>query len=140
MVKAHFGFPEGFGVEDVDAEIAAVIEPYGIESYKINVLLDDEGLVRVEATFNRSDLYGLITTDRTAEITVTGLLTTGRYFYGTDIIKITNCAFEQLVILVSHWLESDCGRPHWCGGADLNADSIVNFLDFALLDSGCGAP
>jgi len=131
---------EGFGVGGVDGEIAAVIEPFGIESYKIKVLLDDEGLVRVEATFNRSDLYGLITTDRTAELTVTGLLTTGRYFYGPDIIKITNCAFEQLVILVSHWLESDCHQPDWCGGADINADSIVNFIDFALLESGCGAP
>jgi len=138
LVKAHFTLPEDFAVEDVDANIPAVIEPYGIESYKIKVLLNDEGLVRVEAAFNRSDLCASITGyDQNIEVMVTGSLTTGQQFYGTDVIKITDRAFDHLAILVSHWLECDCDQPDWCGGADLNADSVVNFLDFALLDRCC---
>ncbi len=138
LVKAHFVLPEGFSVEDVDANIPAVIEPYGIESYSLSVLLNDEGLVRVEATFNRSDLCSAITVyDQSIELKVTGSLTTGQQFYGTDIIKITDRAFEYLGLFVSYWLEADCIEPDWCGGADLNEDSVVNFLDFALLDRCC---
>jgi len=88
-LKAHLVLPEGFSIEDVDANTPAVIEPYGIESYKIKVLLNDEGLVRVEATFNRSDLCGAITSyDQSIEVTVIGRLTTGQEFYGTDTVRI----------------------------------------------------
>jgi hypothetical protein len=135
LLKAHFVLPEGFSIEDVDANTPAVIEPYGVESYKIKVLLNDEELVRVEATFNRSDLCSAITNyDQNIELKVTGRLTTGQQFYGTDIIKIINNKFEQLAVLSSYWLQTDCSKPHWCDGADLNHDSVVNFLDFALLD------
>jgi len=138
LVKAHFVLPEGFTVEDVDANTPAVIEPYGIESYNLSVLLNDEGLVRVEATFNRSDLCSAITVyDQNIELKVTGLLTTGQQFYGTDTIRIINNKFEQLAVLSSYWLQTDCDKPDWCAGADLNHDSVVNFLDFALLDRCC---
>jgi len=106
LVKAHFVLPEGFSIEDVDANTPAVIAPLGIESYKIKVLLNDEGLVRVEATFSRSDLCASITGyDQSIEIKVIGSLTTGQQFYGIDIIKITYRAFDHLAILVSHWRE-----------------------------------
>jgi hypothetical protein len=138
LVKAHFTLPEDFAIEDVDANTPAVIEPYGIESYNLSVLLNDEGLVRVEATFNRSDLCTSITTyDDNIEVIVIGRLTTGWQFYGTDIIKITDRAYEHLALFVSYWLQGDCIEPDWCGGADINADSVVNFLDFALLDRCC---
>ena len=138
LLKAHFVLPEGFSVEDVDVNTPAVIELFGVESYKIKVLLNDEGLVRIEAAFNRSDLCSSITSyDHNIEVMVTGWLITGQQFYGTDIIKITNRAFDHLAILVSQWLQEDCTKPHWCDGADLNADSVVNFLDFALLAPCC---
>jgi len=135
LVKAHFVLPEDFDVNDVDANTPAVIEPYGIESYNLSVLLNDEGLVRVEATFNRSDLCSSITSyDQNIEVMVIGRLTTGQQFYGNDTIRIINNKFEQLAVLSSYWLQTDCDKPDWCGGADLNADSVVNFLDFALLN------
>jgi parallel beta-helix repeat protein len=138
LVKAHFTLPEEFAVEDVDANTPAVIALLGIESYNLSVLLNDEGLVRVEATFRRSDLCSSITSyDDNIEIIVIGRFTTGQQFYGTDIIKITDRAFEHLALFVSYWLQGDCIEPDWCGGADLNADSVVNFLDFALLDRCC---
>lgn len=30
----------------------------------------------------------------------------------------------------------DCSYPDWCGGADLDEDSMVDFADFALLQGG----
>jgi hypothetical protein len=39
--------------------------------------------------------------------------------------------------LASYWLESGCGKPDWCGGVDLNQDSSVDFVDFALFDGCC---
>jgi len=91
LVKAHFVLPEEFSIEDVDANTSAVIEPYGIESFKIKVMLNNVRLVRLEATFSRSDLCGSITSyDQSIEVKVTGRLTTGQQFYGADIIKITD--------------------------------------------------
>ncbi|MHC4739415.1 MAG: RCC1 domain-containing protein, partial [Planctomycetota bacterium] len=138
LVKVHFTLPEEFAVEDVDANTPAVITYFGLESNNLSVLLNDEGLVRVEATFNRSDLCNSITSyDQNIEVMVIGRFTTGQQFYGTDIIKITDRAFEYLDLFVSYWLETYCIEPDWCGGADLNADSLVNFLDFALLERCC---
>lgn len=34
------------------------------------------------------------------------------------------------------WMATHCGGPDWCGGSDVNRDSIVDFADFALFD-GC---
>jgi len=94
LLKAHFTLPEGFSVEDVDVNTPAVIEPFGVESYKMKVLLDDEGLVRVEATFRRLDLCNTITGyDENTDVMVIGRLTSGQYFYGTDIIMVTDRAF-----------------------------------------------
>jgi len=67
------------------------------------------------------------------DVTVMGLLGDCRYFYGTDTIKIINCNLTHLVGLASYWLETDCAKPDWCSGFDLNQDSVVDFADFALL-------
>jgi hypothetical protein len=137
-LKAHLVLPEGFAVEDVDTDTPAVIAPFGVQSCKIKVLLNDEGLVRVEATFRRSDLCDSITGyDQNIEVMVIGRFTNGRYFYGTDTIKVTDRAFDHLAVLVSHWLQEDYSKPHWCGGSDINQDSVVNFIDFALLAPCC---
>jgi hypothetical protein len=71
------------------------------------------------------------------EVSVIGSFISGQQFYGTDTIKITTNTFEYLAVLATYWLEEDCGRPDWCGGADLDQDSIVNFRDFALFDGCC---
>jgi subtilisin family serine protease len=136
-LKAHFVLPEGFAAEDVDIDTPALLEPLGIESDHINVFINKDGFVEIEAAFSRTDFCGTLTGNEPVEVTVTGRLTTGQQFYGTDTIRITNNYLEQLAVLSSHWLRTDCGRPDWCDGADLNADSVVNFLDFALLDGCC---
>jgi hypothetical protein len=35
--------------------------------------------------------------------------------------------------LASCWLQEDCVHPTWCDGIDMNRDSMVNLLDYALL-------
>ena len=136
-LKAHFVLPEDFTVDDVDTDTPALIEPLGIESDYMNVFINEDGLVEIEAAFSRSDFCVSLISDHTTEVTVIGLLTTGQQFYGTDTIRIINNKLEQLAVLSAYWLQTDCGKPHWCGGADLNEDSIVNFIDFALLDRCC---
>ncbi|MFC1738493.1 hypothetical protein ACFL1G_05525, partial [Planctomycetota bacterium] len=64
-------------------------------------------------------------------------LNDGRNFYGTDTIKIMDRSFEYLAVFVSYWLETNCSSPDWCAGLDLNQDSIINFIDFAMFESCC---
>ncbi|MHC4394765.1 MAG: right-handed parallel beta-helix repeat-containing protein [Planctomycetota bacterium] len=136
-LKAHLVLPEGFAVEDVDANVPALLEPLGIESEYMNVFVNGDGFVEIEAAFSRTAFCGTLTSNEPVEVTVIGLLTTGQNFYGTDTIRITNNNLEYLAVLSSYWLRTDCDKPHWCDGADLNADSVVNFIDFALLDGCC---
>ncbi|MHC4498099.1 MAG: right-handed parallel beta-helix repeat-containing protein, partial [Planctomycetota bacterium] len=138
--KLHFVLPEGFSIEDVDTDSPAkIIEPVepDIESDHINVFVNDDGLVEIEAAFPRAGFCGVGIDGNSVEVTVLGTLTSGQQFYGTDTIKIIDHNFECLAVFASYWLQTDCGPPDWCGGGDLNEDSAVNFLDFALFDVCC---
>jgi hypothetical protein len=133
-VKAHFVLPEGYSVEDVDTDTPATIEPLGIESEYMNVFINDCNLVEIEIGFDRAAFCGSGINYGPAEIVIVGMFTSGQYFYGIDIIKITVNSLKHLAVLSSHWLEVDCGPPDWCDGGDVDQDSVVNFVDFALLD------
>jgi len=136
-LKAHFVLPEGFSIEDVNTNTPAVIEPLGIESDHINVFINEDELVKIEAVFSRSDFCRSATSNDDTEVIVIGLLNSGQDFYGTDTIRIINRPFEQLAVFVSHWLQTGCGRPDWCSGTDLDRNSVVNFVDFAMLEGCC---
>jgi len=136
-VKAHFVLPAGFVVEDVDAGRPAKIEPLGIESEYINVFINEDGLVEIEAAFSRGAFCAAARDYGPAEVTAAGLLASGQCFYGTDTIKIINKSFEYLGVLASHWLKGGCGAPDWCGGVDLDHSSVVDFVDFAMFDGCC---
>jgi hypothetical protein len=71
------------------------------------------------------------------EVIVIGLLNDGRNFYGTDTIRIIDKSLEYVAVLAAHWLEADCGVPDWCGGADVDQDSVVNLVHFAMFDGCC---
>ncbi|MHC4620847.1 MAG: hypothetical protein ACYTEQ_24130, partial [Planctomycetota bacterium] len=58
-------------------------------------------------------------------------------FYGTDTVKITNNTFKHLADLTSYWLEESCDQPDWCSGLDLDQDSGIDFIDYALFDGCC---
>ncbi|GAG50953.1 unnamed protein product, partial [marine sediment metagenome] len=87
-VKAHLTLPEGFLPEDVDVNESAIAEPMGAESEYIKVLGAGTGPVKFEICFDREAFCETITETGEAEITVIGSLTTSRYFYATDTIKI----------------------------------------------------
>lgn len=89
-VKAHFVLPEDLTVEDVDSNILGEIESLGIEADYMDVFVDEDGLIRVEMAFDRTAFCDALTDSGSIEITVRGFLTNGRYFYGTDTIKIKN--------------------------------------------------
>ncbi len=87
-VKAHLTLPEGFLPEDVDVNEPAMAEPIGAESKSIRVLGVGTGPVRLEICFDREAFCDSVTETGEVEVTVIGSLTTSRYFYATDTIKI----------------------------------------------------
>jgi len=135
-VKAHLVLPEGFGIDDVDADTPAKIEQLDIESEYMNVFINEDGLVEIETAFRRGDFCAGVDFGP-GEVTVIGRLTSGQYFYGTDKIRIITNKVGYVANLASYWLGADCGPPDWCGGLDVDQDSIVDWLDFAMSDGCC---
>jgi parallel beta-helix repeat protein len=136
-VKAHFVMPEGFSVDDVDANTPVEIEQLGIESHYVNVFINEDGLVCIEAGFDRSEFCKATRGGEVMEITVVGYLIDGRRFSGIDTARILDKTMERLATMASYWLQSGCGAPDWCSDSDINRDSVVNFLDFADVESCC---
>ena len=134
-VKAHLLLPEGFAADDVDTGSPAVIEPLGIESERIKVVGGEQNRVEVSAVFARKVFCGQGNFD--GSVSVEGLLKNGQTFYGTDQIKIIDRSSGQIAALARCWLRSDCRPPDWCDGLDINGDSVVNFADFAGLNTCC---
>jgi len=53
--------------------------------------------------------------------------------YVTGDFDKTCCVnWSDFGIFASHWLETPCSAPDWCGGADLNTDGTVNWGDFGI--------
>ncbi|MFC1782224.1 right-handed parallel beta-helix repeat-containing protein [Planctomycetota bacterium] len=136
-VKAHFVLPEGFVVEDVDGNSPAIMEPLGIESDSIEAFINEENLVDIEMAFERAAFGAAAGVCGAVEVSVIALFTNGQYFYGTDTIKIKTNVLETLAMMASRWLERGCAKPSWCDGADLNQDSMVNMVDYALFVGSC---
>ncbi len=135
-VKAHLVLPEGFSVEDVNTNSPArIIEPFTADSNYMDVFLNEDGLVKIMAAFDRADFCS--NGSAQGNVVVIGRLTNGQYFYGTDTIRIKTNNLEYLAVLTSSWLAAGCGAPDWCAGADLNRDSVVDFIDFAFFDGCC---
>ncbi len=138
-MKAHFVLPEGYEIGDLDVNTPAVLHPLGIESEYINVYVD-EGRGRpvvVEVGFERRSFCEAVGNFGPSEVTVSVRLNSGEYFYGTDTIRIISNNLQYLAVLASYWLEGDCGAPDWCSGVDLNQNTVVDFVDFALFDGCC---
>ncbi|MHC4621315.1 MAG: right-handed parallel beta-helix repeat-containing protein [Planctomycetota bacterium] len=138
-VKAHFVLPEEFTIDDVDtnkpAKVSEPFEPH-VESEYMKVFVNNDGLVEIEAAFGRGD-FCASGIGGNSEVTVVGSFTTGQQFYGTETIRITTNYLKFLADLAFHWLQTDCGKPDWCGGVDLDQNSRVDFVDFALFDGCC---
>ena len=134
-VKAHLTLPTGFSPEDIDCNVPALLEPFGIESENMQVFTDSQGRLRLKITFSRDELCAAVWDNTTVEVTVICAFTDGDYFYGSDTIRIIHNVIVSLADLAAHWLDSSCRKPHWCDGTDLNKDSVVNFTDYAILQN-----
>jgi parallel beta-helix repeat protein len=135
-VKAHFTLPEGTDANDVDIETPALLEGT-IESDHINVYVNETGQVEVTVAFDRGVFCGLATQGEPFEVTVVANFLSGQQFYGTDTVKVTNNTIQNLAVFATYWLVESCSKPKWCGGHDLDQNSIVDLVDFALFDGCC---
>jgi len=135
-VKAHLILPEDFTVEDVNTNNPArIVEPFIADSNYMDAFINEDDLVEILVAFDRAVFCS--NGSMLEDIVVIGQLTTGQYFYGTDTIRIKTNNLEYLAVLTSYWLAAGCVEPDWCEGADLNRDSVVDFIDFALFDGCC---
>ena len=66
-------------------------------------------------------------------LTVAGFLTDGNIFLGTSTVRIIHPGMKVIEELVWYWLNKNCVHPDFCNDTDMNRDSIVNLLDYALL-------
>ncbi|UCF42441.1 MAG: right-handed parallel beta-helix repeat-containing protein [Planctomycetota bacterium] len=91
-IKAHITLPDAISPEDVDVNTPAVAEPPGVESEYIKIVGGDSGPVKLEIAFDRRAFCEALSETGEIEVTVTGSLTTGQYFYATNTIRIKpNC-------------------------------------------------
>ena len=60
-------------------------------------------------------------------------LADGNIYLGTSSVRIITPGLKELVDLSTYWLQEGCKKPSFCDGHDLNRDSVVDLLDFALL-------
>jgi len=131
-VKAHLTLPEGFTVEDVDSNRPAVLHSFGFESAPLDVFVNEDELVEIEAAFEREVVCSLAG-DWPQMLTVAGFLTDGNIFLGNSNVRVITPGMKEVQELAYYWLSADCNPGNMCNGMDLNGDSIVNFMDFALL-------
>ncbi|MHC4314800.1 MAG: GLUG motif-containing protein, partial [Planctomycetota bacterium] len=131
-VKAHLTLPEGFTVADVDHDRPAVLHSLGFQSAPLYVFVNKDKLVQIEAAFEREALCSLAG-DWPQELTVAGFLADGNIFLGTSTVRIIHPGMNVIEELAWYWLNADCVQPDFCNGIDMNRDSLVNLLDYALL-------
>jgi hypothetical protein len=48
-----------------------------------------------------------------------------------DFTRDGSVDYSDLYYLASKWLKTDCIEPSWCGGTDLNTDTIVDLFDYS---------
>jgi hypothetical protein len=101
------------------------------------VFVNDDGLVEIEAAFERSMFCQSGLSGEVIEVRLEGRFVSGRPFFGTDTVKVTDNTFRDLAVMASYWLQAGCVQPDWCSGSDINQDSVIDFSDFALLDGCC---
>ena len=131
--------PPTITYEDIDTNTPLLATPLGIESTYMNVFLNAQGLVAIEAGFDRNSfanaLAPIISSETSCDIK--GMLISGQPFYGTCSFRITSNVFNHLAVLGSWWLKTDCMESEFCGGFDFNQDGVVNFIDLTLLNGHC---
>jgi hypothetical protein len=136
-LKAHIVLPEYYDVNHLDVNSPAKLYPHSIESDYVYAFVNEEGLVEVEIGFKRSAFCGVEIDNSQTEGIVIGKLTTGEDFYGVGTIEIMDKSLEYVALLSNYWLEPVCSEPDWCDSLDFNHDTVVNFVDYAMMLNEC---
>jgi hypothetical protein len=131
-VKAHITLPQGFTVADVNSDRPAVLHSFGFQSTPLYVFVNKDKVVEIEAAFERQAVCSLAG-NWPDELTVAGFLADGNVYLGTSNVRINHPGMKVIEDLANYWLNADCVHPTWCDGIDMNRDSLVNLLDYALL-------
>jgi hypothetical protein len=89
-VKAHMKLPTGFTGKNVDKQATATLEPFGLPTNKIQASSGKSP--NVDISFDRGTFARALIGDpnETVEVTAVGQLKSGRYFFGTDTIRVLN--------------------------------------------------
>lgn len=89
-VKAHIKLPQGFTGKNVDKQATATLEPFGLPATRVQVSSDKGS--KVTLSFDRGTLARKLIGDpnETVEVTAVGQLKSGRFFFGTDTIRVLN--------------------------------------------------
>jgi len=88
LVKAHVTMPDEISPEDVDINTPALAYPLNIESQYITIVENSVGPLLLEIAFDRKAFCDSITDNGYLNVTIVGLLATGREFTATDSIRI----------------------------------------------------
>lgn len=84
-ITCRIGLPEDYDVHDIDVSTIMLNGVVRAQSRPIGI--GDTGLM---VKFSRSAVQALLTPDEETELTVTGALSDGRLFEGTDTIRVIN--------------------------------------------------
>jgi hypothetical protein len=124
--------PQGFTVADVNSDRPAVLHSFGFESAPLYVFVNKDKVVEIEAAFEREAVCSPAG-DWPQALTVAAFLADGNIFLGTSNVRIIHPGMKVIEELAWYWLNADCAHPDFCDGIDMNRDSLVNLLDYALL-------
>ncbi|MHC5091002.1 MAG: hypothetical protein ACYSOJ_05150, partial [Planctomycetota bacterium] len=133
-IKAHFILPESYQIADVNTIAPCTLEPLSLLAKQIDPFINEDGLVQIDAAFDRDELCETDPLLGFNQMMPTGHLTSGHYFYGIDEIRILDNRMEHLINLGMNWLSADCIKPNWCDGMDMNTDGVVDLRDFGLIE------
>ena len=133
-ITAHFTLPAEYSNADIDTSAVCTLEPMGLQTHQLHISNNEEGQGVLSMTFDRVAFCELDPPNGHLQLTPTGRLTNGQYFYASDTIRILDNRMEHFLNLADNWLQGDCEKPHWCNGLDINADGAVDLRDFSLID------
>ena len=89
LITAYVELPEGYDVADIDVSTILLEDTISAEAHPTEIRdYDDDGFADLMVKFDRSAVQGILEVGDEVEITVTGELTDGTVFEGSDTIRV----------------------------------------------------